>query len=391
MVSLANASLSPIRNVVLVGSSGSGKTTLFEHLIRSRLTSWRGDKNDAERAAALAVAAITVDSAQITLIDAPGHPDFVGELRAGLRAADGVVFVVSASDGIDPVTEALWRECDNAGMPRAIALTKLDDGRTNFADALNQLQQTWGQSVQPAYVPIANGEAIEGNLSLVSQSVHDYAGGQRSRRDANADELATIEEYRNALVEGIIQESEDDDLMDRYLEGDTLKADELVADLTKAVYKGHFYPVVPVNSLDDVGLEELLTVIKNAFPVPNRRRLTTAQVDAGMLQETIIETGDPDGPLLAQVIRSTSDQFSGRLSLIRVFSGRLKTDDVISVSGHRGLFSGSIDPAHPDHDDTEKVGPLSVPDGVTTKPVTTVEAGQLAFVGKLSHAETGDT
>jgi elongation factor G len=337
------------------------------------------------------VAAIKVGSTTVTLLDAPGHPDFVGELRAGLRGADGAIFVVSASDGIDAVTETLWRECDQVGMPRAIALSKLDDGRTTFADALASLQDTWGTAVQPAYVPIVQGEAIKGNLSLVSQAVHDYASGQRVRRDASADELATIEDYRNALIEGIIQESENDELMDRYIEGDTIKADDLVADLMKAVYKGHFYPVVPINSLDDVGLEELLTVVKNSFPVPSRHKLPIATVKNGVFDETLAEVGDPAGPLLAQVIRSTSDQFSGRLSLVRVYSGTLKADDIISVSGHRSLFSGQADPAHPDHDDSEKVGPLSVPDGLETKPVPQVEAGQIAFVGKLARAETSDT
>ncbi|MDR1264823.1 MAG: elongation factor G-like protein EF-G2 [Propionibacteriaceae bacterium] len=392
MASLANASdLSPIRNVVLVGSSGSGKTTLFEHLLKSRLAGYRGEKADPERMAALAVASISVGSTTVTLLDAPGHPDFVGELRAGLRAADGAVFVVSASDGVDAVTETLWRECEQVGMPRAIALSKLDDGRTSFAEALDGLQQAWGQAVQPAYVPIIEGETIRGNLSLVSQAVHDYASGQRRRREARADELATIADYRSSLIEGIIQESEDDELMDRYLEGDNLKADELVADLTRAVYKGHFYPVVPINSLDDVGLEELLTVVKNSFPVPSRRRLTVATVNRGVVDEVTVETGDPAGPLLAQVIRSTSDQFAGRLSLVRVYSGVLKTDDVITVSGHRGLFGGQADPAHPDHDDNEKVGPLSLPDGLETRPVAQVEAGQIAFVGKLARAETSDT
>jgi elongation factor G len=392
MGSLVNASgLSGLRNVVLVGSSGSGKTTLFEHLIKSRVPGYRGDKADPERAAALAVAAIKVGPTTVTLLDAPGHPDFVGELRAGLRGADGAIFVVSASDGIDAATESLWQECDAVGLPRGIAMTKLDDGRANFADALASLQDSWGQAVQPAYVPITDGDRITGNLSLVSQAVHDYGSGQRVRRDATEDELATIEEYRNALVEGIIQESEDDDLMDRYLEGDELKQDELIADLMKAIYKGHFYPVVPVNSLDDVGLEELLTVIKNSFPVPARRHLVVSTVKAGAITAAEAEVGDPNGPLVAQVIRTTSDQFAGRLSLVRVFSGTLKADDLIAVCGHRSLFSGRMDPAHPDHDDVEKVGPLSIPDGVETKPVPQVVAGQIAYVGKLGRAETSDS
>ena len=392
MASQVNAAhASPIRNVVLVGSSGSGKTALFEHLIKSRFPAYRGDKADAERAAGLAVAAITVGHTSVTLFDAPGHLDFSGELRAGLRGADGVIFVVSASDGIDAVTEGLWRECDQVTMPRAIALTKIDDGRTTFADALGLLQQTWGQAVQPVYAPILTGEAIHANVSLISQAVHDYASGKRVRREATAAELAGIEENRNALIEGIIQESENDALMDRYLGGDDLGADELVADLALALGKGNFFPVVPLNSLDEVGLEELLSVVKNCFPGPSGHQLSVAKVAGGTIEESTVEVGDPAAPLLAQVLRSTSDQFAGRLSLVRVFSGTLKTDDLVAISGHRGLFSGKPDPAHPDHDDQEKVGPLSVPDGVDTKSVGQIEAGQVGFVVKLGRAETSDT
>ncbi|MDR2930335.1 MAG: elongation factor G-like protein EF-G2 [Propionibacteriaceae bacterium] len=384
-------SVSSIRNVVLVGSSGSGKTTLYEHLLKSRVSGYRGEKMDPERSAALAVASIPVGSSTITLLDAPGHPDFVGELRAGLRGADGAIFVISASDGVDAATEALWHECAAVGMPRGIAITKLDDGRSDFDTVLAQVQDLWGTAVQPAYVPVKQGDTICGNLSLVSQSVHDYSSGKRVRRDATSDELATIEDYRSALIEGIIQESEDDSLMDRYLEGDTLKEDELVEDLTKAIYTGRFFPVIPVNSLNEVGTEELLTVIKNAFPNPTRHHLAVSAVVGGAITSTQANVGDPDGSLIAQVIRTTSDQFAGRGSLVRVFNGTIHLDDTVAVSGHRSLFTGKEDPAHPDHDDTDKVGPMSIPGVGENTSVPQAGAGQIVFITKMTKAETSDT
>ncbi len=383
--------VSSIRNVVLVGSTGSGKTTLYEHLLKSRVPGYRGEKMDPERSAALAVSSIQVGSATVTLLDAPGHPDFVGELRAGLRGADGAIFVISAADGVDAATEGLWRECAAVGMPRGIALTKLDDGRSDFAAALAGLQEIWGTAVQPAYVPVAEGDTITGNLSLVSQSVHDYSSGSRVRRDASADELSTIADYRSALIEGIIQESEDDSLMDRYLEGDSLKEEELVEDLTKAIYTGRFFPVVPVNSLNEVGTEELLTVIKNAFPNPSRHQLTASKVVAGKIESVPAEVGDPDGPLIAQVIRTTADQFAGRGSLVRIFNGSLHLDDSVMVSGFRSLFSGKADPAHPDHADPDKIGPMSIPGVGENTVVPQAGAGQIVFVTKMSKAETSDT
>lgn len=379
---------STIRNVVLVGSSGSGKTTLFEHLVRSRVAGYRGEKDDLERSSALQVAAFTIGDVVLNLLDAPGHPDFVGELRAALRAADAAVFVVAAADGIDPATAALWNECAAVSMPRAIVVTKLDDGRTTFDVALAQLQAVLGKSVQPAYAPLVIGTQIAGNLSLVSQQVHDYSSGSLVSRPADEDESALIEQYRSELIEGIIEESEDADLMDRYLEGDELKEDELLADLLRAILHGRFHPVIPVNSLNGLGTDQLLTVIAKSFPQPGTHRLSVTTPDGADLESL---SGDPLGPLVAEVIRTTSDQFAGRLSLVRVYNGTLKVDDVVHVSGHRSLFTGAPDPAHPDHDDDERVGPLAIPSGVETVSVDSVIAGQLVYVSKLSKAETSDT
>src|SRR5665647_528506 len=264
---------SSISNVVLVGSSGSGKTTLFEHLVRSNVASYRGEKEDLERSSALQLAAFRTGDVVLNLLDAPGHPDFVGELRAALRAADAAVFVVAAGDGIDAATAALWHECTAVGMPRAIVVTKLDDGRTTFDVALADLQSVLGKSVQPGYVPLVTGGQITGNLSLVSQQVHDYSSGSLVTRAADAAELGIIEQYRSELIEGIIEESEDADLMDRYLEGDELKEDELLADLLTAILHGRFHPVIGVNSLNGIGTEQLLTVIENSFPQPGTHRL----------------------------------------------------------------------------------------------------------------------
>ncbi|MDO5285735.1 MAG: elongation factor G-like protein EF-G2 [Actinomycetia bacterium] len=379
---------SGVRNVVLVGSSGSGKTTLFEHLLRSRVPGYRGEKEDLERSSALQLAALELDGLVLNLLDAPGHPDFVGELRAGLRAADAAVFVISASDGLDPATAALWRECAEVRMPRAICITKLDDGRTSFDEALDAIQSALGQSVQPAYAPVVSGDQIIGNLSLVSQQVHDYSSGSLQRREPSETEQALIEQYRSQLIEGIIEESENADLMDRYLEGDDLKEDELLADLLTAILHGQFHPVIPVSSLNGLGAEQLLTVIGGAFPDPTTHTLAVTDLNGDEIEAPV---GDPSGPLLAEVIRTTSDQFAGRLSLVRVYNGTLRADDVVHVSGHRSLFTGRSDDARPDHDGEERVGPLTVPAGTETASVPQAIAGQLVYVAKLARAETSDS
>ena len=156
-----------IRNVVLVGSAGSGKTTLFENLIKTRIPGYRGEKESAERSAALTLATITTgQSTVINLLDAPGNPDYVGELRAGLRAADAALFVVSAADGIDAITQILWSECAGAGVPRAIVVTKLDTEHASFEQTVQRCQEIFGAGVHPSYLPfVGEDDQIVGNLS----------------------------------------------------------------------------------------------------------------------------------------------------------------------------------------------------------------------------------
>ena len=151
--SLQVSSPDDVRNVVLIGNAGSGKTSLFEQLLKSRLAGYRGEKEDAERAAQLYLASLVTGDVLVNLLDAPGHPDFVGELRAGIRAADAAIFVISAADGIDGAAQALWEECTAANLPRIIALTKLDAGHADFDASVAEAQAKFGEGVLPPPLP----------------------------------------------------------------------------------------------------------------------------------------------------------------------------------------------------------------------------------------------
>src|SRR5262249_34951066 len=187
----------------------------------------------------LALAPFETDGVKVNLLDAPGYADFVGDLRAGLRAADAALFVVSAVDGVDGSTRLLWEECAAVGMPRAVVVTKIDKDRADFDETVAVCQRVFGDGVQPLYLPLAaDGGTPAGLIGLLSQRVFDYSSGERVQRDPDPQHLPLIENARNALIEGIIAESEDETLMDRYLGGEEIDVDVLIEDLEKAVARG---------------------------------------------------------------------------------------------------------------------------------------------------------
>lgn len=391
-----------VRNVVLVGHTGAGKTTLVEALLVGTGTiarpgrvedgSTTTDVEDAEikqqRSVSLALAPLMHDGVKVNLLDAPGYADYVGELRAGLRAADCALFVVSAADGIDGSTRALWEECAAVGMPRAVVITKLDHQRADIPATLAACQAAFGEKVLPAYLPNSSGNEVDGLLALLSQQAFDHVDGVVTQRDPSDSEQERVDEARAPLLEAIIEESEDESLMDRYLAGEDVPLDVLVDDMEKAVARASFHPVIPVCSTTGVGVSELLEVITSAFPSPREHPMPEVTTLDGTPVPDV--TVDPDGPLVAEVVKTTSDPYVGRISLVRVFSGTLRPDTVVHVSGHSSSFTGAGN-GHPDHDEDERIGALSSPLGKQQRTVAECVAGDIAAVAKLSRAETGDT
>ncbi|WP_181448629.1 elongation factor G-like protein EF-G2 [Nonomuraea aridisoli] len=385
-----------IRNVVLVGHSGAGKTTLVEHLLAATGTVQRpgrvedgntvSDFDEVEvrqqRSVNLAVAPLTYGGVKINLLDTPGYADFVGDLRAGLRAADAALFVVSACEGVDGLTQMLWEECAQVGMPRAVVITKLDHQRANFEEVLVTCQDVFGDGVAPLYLPVITNGHVNGLIGLLSQKFYNYASGDRAEKDPGAEYAAQIETYRGDLIEGIIQESEDESLMERYLAGEPIDGIMLIEDLEKAVARGSFYPVLCTGS--GVGATEVLELITQGFPSP----LEHCQHEVSDLSGKPVQdiACDPEGPLLAEVVKTTSDPYVGRISLVRVFSGTLRPDMTVHVSGH-----GLAERGHEDHDVDERIGTLSCPLGKQQRTTPKAIAGDIVAVAKLSRAETGDT
>jgi len=333
----------------------------------------------------LALAPLDVNGVKVNLLDTPGYADFVGDLRAGLRAADAALFVVSAADGVDGTTQMLWEECAAVGMPRAVVITKLDHQRADFDEIVAICQRVFGEGVLPLYLPLHDDDGtVAGLIGLLSQRMYDYSSGQRADRAADPEHVALIEEPRNALIEGIIAESEDETLMDRYLGGDDIELKVLVDDLETAVARGSFYPVLAVNPLTGLGMAELLEVVTQGFPSPLEHVVPPVTTPDGRPRGPL--SCDPAGPLVAEVVKTTSDPYVGKISLVRVFSGTLRPDTVVHVSGHFLSERG-----HEDHDVDERVGALTSPLGKTQRTVSECVAGDICAVAKLTRAETGDT
>jgi elongation factor G len=376
-----------VRNVALVGHAGAGKTTLAESLLVATGALPRAgrvedgstclDTEEVEvrqqRSVSLGVATVEHDGHRLTLLDTPGSPDFVGELRAGLRAADAALFVVSAVNGVDAATVQLWEECAAVGMPRAVVITQLDRARADVDDAVRMCQRMLGEGVYPLHL-LDRGP--DGSVRSLVSLLEPHP--ETNTAAADADRL------RGELIEGIIGESEDETLMERYLAGDELAVTDLVADLETAVARGHFHPVLCVAPLTGVGVPELLDLIVSAFPCPMEHGCPTVTRPDGSSAPPL--TCDPDGPLVAEVVKTTTDPYLGRVSLVRVFSGTLQPDMPIHVSGH-----GMADRGHPDHDVDERIGAVSSPLGAALRPVSACPAGDICAIARLVSAETGDT
>ncbi|WP_010224907.1 MULTISPECIES: elongation factor G-like protein EF-G2 [unclassified Pseudonocardia] len=377
-----------VRNVALVGPSGGGKTTLAEALLAHAGTidapgsvaegSTTLDHDPAAvrrgRSVGIAVAPLLWDGETVNLIDTPGDDDFRGGLRAGLRAADAALFVVPATEGrdgeLEPGTVALWEECAAIGIPRAVAVTRCDTARSDVEATVAACRSSFGEGVLPCHLPLRDaGGAMTGLYGVLS-------GEPGGAAPPGADDA------RTTLIEAIIEQSEDEDLMDRYVGGADLDVATLIDDLETAVARGTLHPVVPVCATAGTGLGSLLEILTRGFPAPPERT-PPAVVEPG--GPTL--TADPSGPLAAEVVHTGADPYVGRVCLVRVFSGTLRPESTVHVgSPAPGPGTG---PA-PGHEPDERIGHVYSPLGAALQETSACVAGDLCALTRL-EAAVGDT
>jgi elongation factor G len=373
-----------IRNVALVGHGGAGKTTLTEALlVQSGAITRQGrvedgntttdfDPEEVKRGISLSVAIAPVEHKghKINILDCPGYADFIGEVEAALRVADLAVFVVSAVEGVEVQTEAAWKIAAGLGLPRMIFVNKLDRERASFDRALEQLRDTFGAGVAPLELPIGEEDRFRGVADLLTDTAITYESGKAVQGSIPDEMEAREHEVHDNLVEGIVVA--DDDLMERYLEGDVPTPKELEDTLAKGVAAGQVFPVVCGSAAKCIAIDRLADFICEIGPSPVDR--PPVVVEAG---DSVSEVeADPSGPPLAFVWKTLADPYVGKVSLFKVLSGTVKPDTVLTNSR-----------THSD----ERLHALFTLRGKEQEQLPEVPAGDIAAVAKLSGTNTGDT
>ncbi|HWE56298.1 MAG TPA: elongation factor G [Acidimicrobiales bacterium] len=373
-----------IRNVALVGHGGAGKTTLTEALLHragvigrpgrvedgSTVTDFEPEEQKRNLSVAVGVAPFEWDDHKINLMDCPGYADFTPEALAALRVADLAVFVVSAVEGVEVQTEVMWRAAAEMGIPRLIFVNKLDRERASFERTLEQLQEIFGAGIAPLELPIGEESAFVGVADLLSDTAITYDKGQATTGPI-PDEMAVREHsVHDSLVEGIVVA--DDDLMERYLEGQIPSVPELEKTLAHGVASAQVFPVLCGSATKEVAIDRLATFICEIGPSPLDRPAVT--VEAG---DTLTEVPpDPDGQTLAWVWKTVVDRHVGKISLFKVISGSVKTDQVLVNSR-----------THTD----ERMHGLFAIRGKDQIPCDGFSVGDIGAVAKLADVLTGDT
>ena len=373
-----------IRNVALVGHGGAGKTSLAEALlfaagaisrkgrVEDGTTTCDFDPEEVKRRISLSVSLAPFEwhGHKINLLDCPGYADFTTDATAALRVADLAVFVVSAVDGVEVQTELMWKAAAELDLPRLVFVNKLDRERSSFERTLEQLQAVFGAGIAPLELPIGEEAEFRGVADLLSDTAITYASGTPTTGPIPEDMAPQEHSIHDALVEGIVVA--DDELMERYLEGDTPSYEELEKTLAGGVASASVFPVLCGSATKDVAIDRLATFICEIGPSPTTR--PPAVVSAGDASAEIAP--DPSGQPLAWVFKTLADPYVGKISLFKVLSGSVRPDAVLT---------------NPRTHNDEKLHALFTLRGKEQEQVSEVPAGDIAAVAKLGEVNTGDT
>ena len=364
-----------IRNVALLSHSGAGKTILTEAMLHvAGVTSRLGTVEDGTAASDFepeeqkrgtsvntAVMNVPWNGHKINVIDTPGYADYRGEVMSGVRVADAAVIVVAAQAGVEVGTGQMWRLSGERGLPRILYISKVDRENADFDGVVEQLQERFGRHLVPVQIPVGSEASFSGVVNLLDPTAKV------------PEEVADpAEEARERLIEAVAEI--DDDLATKYLEGEEITRDEMVAGVRQGLMDGTLVPILAGSPLKEVGVGEFLDFVVDYLPSP--RDMPAAQSRAPGSDDMTDLACDSDGPLAALVFKTAADPFVGKLSYFRVYSGTFKGDSQLH-NANRGQ--------------AERVGQVFEVRGRQQDGVSELSAGDIGAVTKLNSVLTGDT
>ena len=370
---MARHKVEDLRNVALVGHGAVGKTTLADLLLHkagvvpragsvdegTSLLDFDDEEKERKFSISSAICHFTHQGKRINLIDAPGYPDFVGQAIGALRAVETAVITISAGAGIEVNTRRMFQASGQAGIGRMILINKCDMDNIDFNALIGALKESFGQGCVLLNVPVGIGAGFKGVVSTLNVP-----------SDVPSEVLIDPAEINQALMDAIVEA--DEELMERYLEGEEISGGELAGAIAGAVSAGTLIPVFCASSKTDVGVKEFMDGLASIALSPKDVRRTAKDAEG---KDVPLEPS-PEGPLVAQVFKTRIDPFVGKLSYLRIFSGTLSKD--VAVSNAR---TGS----------TVRISQLLDVQGAKQEPIDDAGPGDIIAVAKAEDLSTGDT
>ncbi len=376
-----------IRNAAVVSHAGSGKTTLCEAMLLDsgavdRLgkvtdgsSNFDFEPEEVKRGISIGSALFSVEwkKKKINIIDTPGDPNFGAEMMFALTAVDVALLVVDAVDSVKPLTEKVWSAIEEAELPRVLVVTKMDRERANFDKVVADVKRALKVKPVTLQIPIGKEANFKGVVDLLSMKALIFEGDGKNftRVDIPDDLKEEATTRRDVLIEDLAEV--DDGLMERYLEGEELGADELFNALRGGILNRVFMPVMVSSGLTNKGIQPLLDLIAEACPSPADMKPVVGSTASG---EEVSRKPSADAPFCARVFKTLADPYAGRLSVFRIFSGKLVPDSNFYNSTGQSK---------------ERFGQLFIMRGKSQKSIDGAQAGDIVAVAKLKETLTGDT
>ena len=371
-----------IRNIALASHSSSGKTMLVDALLHFTGATTRlgkiedgstiADFEDEEirRGISISTAVIPVEykNYKINLLDTPGYSDFIGEMVSAMRVADGVVILVDAVSGAEVGTEMAWHYTDTFNLPRFLLINKMNRDNANFRKAMNSVQMISEARLLPVQLPLGERADFKGVIDLFSMQA--YVGEANKVEDIPAEYADEVEAARMELIEAAAEG--EDELLEKYLEGEELSPADILRGLVKVIGSGTYVPVFVAAAGAEIGLVPLLEAMIELMPSPLDIPDVVAQGKEG--DETL--KASDSGPLAAYVWKTTADPCVGKITYFRVYSGSMNSDSRVWNQNKSS---------------EERLGSLHLLRGKEQIAVKVVHAGDIATVPKLGSTSTGDT